>query len=229
MNRLTIKDVIRIARDLLKNETLIVPRQTVIDECAIPVDRVSEKCLDSIDPGLRSQLQLVDVFGGLLPIVQKAYGHPIEILEVEADGAVLYGDVKDYGTHAKIRFLKGITPCWVRFTIAKELLHLYTDTTTIKGETPEHLFASAKHARDKILTDSTPLDDEQVAFYLAVELFLPFKLRRTLLTPLWDHFGEENAYPVAKAFMCPRAVIEQVRDDRYLDLSYRINSEVEKE
>lgn len=229
MKPFTIKDVIRCARDLLKNESLIVPRQVVIGDCAIEIDRVSEQCLDSLPQRLRDKLQLIDVLGGLLPVVQSAYGHPIEILEVEAEAVVNYGDVKDYGSHATVRFQKSITPCWIRFAVAKELLHLYTQTTAIQGATPEHLFDSAKHTRDKIVSDSSVLDDEQVAFYLAVELFLPFALRGSLLAPLMEHFGEENAYPIAKAFMCPRAVIEKIRDDGYLDLSYRINSEVAKE
>lgn len=227
---MTIKDIIRVAKKLLAHPGMIVPREDLVNDpnLTIPFDTLAEKCLDGLSPTLRAKLKVADV-SRLTTIVQKTSGRPLDILEPQVKEVALYGQMESYENNDFVQFKSGLTLCWARFTVAKELFHVYTNTAECSEATLPHIFADAKHARATILDENSLLPDEQAAFYFAIEFLLPFKLRDELYFPLTDFYGKECHYPVAKAFMCPQAIIAKIREDDYLALSHRINREVENE
>ena len=169
---LSAKDIIRVAKEIFKNDNIIVSRKDLLStsNSTVPFDLVSEQCLNNIPPPLRDTLRVCDVFCGLKSVVEQAFGRPIKILEVDADGAPLYGEVKVYPDGAVIYYKKGSTACWIRFTVAKELLHLYTKTTDCRATLSEHLFSEAKTARERIVNSNTILTAEHAAYDIVVEI-----------------------------------------------------------
>ena len=147
---------------------------------------------------------------------------PITIRRVESEeDNPLYGFIEPNANGAIIRYRADLNTCWRRFTIAKELFHLYADIAEDpRPRKSDAVAQAAMNARRVVPNDGMQLDDEVAAFYLALEYLVPWRLR--------DQFLDlrncaATPYQIAKVFMVPIPFIEHLCEGEYAGLSDRIN------
>ena len=173
-------------------------------------------------------LRVTDVNPGLVGIVSAHSGLSIETHTL-AEGSdlllrqALYSYVMQDAHKAIIKCVRS-NHCGTRFSIAKELMHVYIGVED--GETrhrANEIVMCAAESR-KVVPDATKeLDDETAAFYLAIEVMIPWQLR-TQFMMMRDM--EQTTYQIAKAFMIPERVIDHITSgerSNYVALSKSIN------
>jgi len=113
--------------------------------------------------------------------------------------------------------------CWYRFTAVKELMHLYAGTAKdALHPNADDITRCAKDSRRIIPTREKELDDETAAFYMAIEVLLPWSLREQVFFMRQKH----TEYQIARAFMVPLNIIQHVfrgDDSNYSSLSFETN------
>lgn len=127
------------------------------------------------------------------------------------------------------------TFCGARFAVCKELMHIYTDT--VDGVKPANaLIKCAMKWQDLIISEDKQLDSETACFYSAIEVMLPWELRRSQFTMLTDLLNDDPQcnMTIARSFMVPVKVIDHIRDARdarlpYCGFSYDINTRLDKQ
>ena len=111
--------------------------------------------------------------------------------------------------------------CVRRFLEAKELLHFITNTVADQEAQSEFLTeVLMENSLDgaRFIRDFTkPLQPEAVGFYLAIEVMLPWCLRRNLEKMIDE---KSTNFQIAKAFMIPEFIIRHVRNVHFGPLSY---------
>jgi len=111
-----------------------------------------------------------------------------------------------------------ITPCntcWFRFAAVKELMHLYAYIAEDDQVRKASLITSlAKQSRTIVPTPVKDLDDETAAIYMAIEVLIPWEMRKQggQIDQMRKMFGENNYYPIAKALMIPENVVQHFFD-----------------
>ena len=222
-------DVIKLAKELTSQPGAIVPRSELVKQ--IPdIDAQEEQVLNDFN-GMKSSLRVVSVNDAIFrPTLEKCglsdviFGPLTKDLNLRN---AYYGSLDTFENPPVIYYHKELRPCWRRFTIAKELLHLYSGTATDKTAVDANdLILSAQESRRLVVNEATELDDEIVAFYLAIEVLMPWELR--------DQFNRmrecgATSLQIAKAFMVPQNIVTHFisesydRSCNYAGLSRRLN------
>lgn len=113
--------------------------------------------------------------------------------------------------------------CWYRFLACKELMHVYADVfdnSQLEITALQHCVRSMHNVFPAVQTN---LSAEATAFYLAVELLLPWRLRKQVERMIEL---KQTPYQIAKAFMVPEYVVIHILTNgnkNYLQLSRSIN------
>lgn len=219
-----IREVIRTVREIEETTTVIVPRHQLITSIGDRLDVPAEMVLDDLKGKFPDGLKCVAI-QPLKSIVESKIGKSITIREIAVTGDIpIYGYVEDYPDRAMIKVKSGMRPCWLRFTLIKELLHLYSDTCADAPNASADLLAmAARDSRYIVCRDDTTLDEETAAFYMALELAVPWSLREQFMR-LRD-LGATH-YQIAKAFMVPEPFISHFIEGfegNYAGLSLRLN------
>lgn len=222
-----IREIIRMARSITDGDTpgLVAPRAQVIASFGGQVDAKAEECVSSLSENFPQGFQIVQVTPPLLSLARAKTGMTIKIRRVDTeDDNPLYGFVEPDQSGAIVRYRADLNTCWRRFTVAKELFHLYAgiaDDPRPRGS--DAITQAAMEARKIIPNDGKQLDDEVAAFYLALEYLIPWRLRRQFLE-LRDLAA--TTYQIAKVFMVPLPFIEHMCDGGYAELSHRLNNNI---
>lgn len=224
-----IREAIKLARGITDFPGVVVPRHELIVNVGDRVNVAEEKVLSGLQDCMADGLKAV----ALQPIkqfVEKKIGRSVKIHEVHVSEDVpFYGYVEDGENGCSIVKIKaGMNLCWQRFTILKELMHLYSNTCTDAPNVSASLLVKAARAsRFVIARDDSVLDDETAAFYIALEVAVPWCLREQFLK-LRD-LGATH-YQIAKAFMAPVPFVSHIIEDDdihpYAALSHRINQNI---
>lgn len=124
-------------------------------------------------------------------------------------------------TTAVILLHSSANTCWSRFSIAKELLHIYTGCPHNGESIPDRLRLAHSSRFNLPAQDNAPIDDETYCFYMALELLLPWSHRMAL-----SDMKASGAPPrvMATCFMIPCQVIDHFFEGGYAERSFRINS-----
>jgi hypothetical protein len=113
------------------------------------------------------------------------------------------------------------TRCGARFTMTKELMHIYSGTVKGKIGSANSLLKCATRWRSTSKDhEMTNVDPETAAFYQAIEVVIPWQKREQLscLRSLFAGQGEQNMHMfLAKAFMIPVKIIEHIHDKGIID------------
>lgn len=229
---MTIRDVIKIARTLTDVDGVIVERDSILSAFGRDLDQQEEAYITNqpiFQDLLPFRLTSVDkcIYSATCAKLSMKSVDIVQVLpEVQSRGA-LYGYI-DYKKQSPTIVIKAnLRPCWKRFIIAKELLHLYSETAEDADLTEASvLVKAAMDSRTLLVNEATELDDETATFYLAIEVMVPWCLRSQ-----FTHMSSRNAttMQIAKAFMVPECIISHMLSDSsdrgssYLALSRRLN------
>lgn len=223
-----IREVVQNARAVTECSGVIVSRAELVGQSGYNVDLNEEDVLSDFAGRFKGDFQAVSVLPTILDLVVAKVKKQVFIREEEVSDSDLYGYVEDYETNAIIKIKSGMNPCWKRFTVVKELMHLYSGTCDEGCSTTASIIINAaRRSRDVIAKDNTVLGNEEAAFYMALEVLIPWKLRDQLLQ--LRELGATQ-YQIAKVFMLPQTLVNHFLEDDdnkpYIDLSRRINNNI---
>lgn len=229
----TIHDVIRMARSLTDCPSALDDRDALIRRTP-GLDLVEEGVLKDLGQKYPEPFKLTSVNGAVLqPTLKKLGLSYLNFAAIPQECKLrgsFYGYVDNFLSPPTIYYRSELRPCWKRFTIAKELLHLFSGTSIDKGVAEASiLIMAAKSSRRLLVSETTELDDETFAFYLAIEVMIPWQLRYQ-----FDRLRSMNAttLQMAKVFMVPERIVQHFLSDsadchcNYAGLSRRINENI---
>lgn len=220
--------MIKIVREIERSPDVIVSRHNLVTALGDRLDVSAESVLNDFRDKFSDGLKCVAV-QPVKKIVEDKIGKKITILEIDTagDDIPIYGYVEEYADNAVIKVRSGLSLCWLRFTIIKELFHLYSDTCADAPNVPASLLAlAARESRYVICKDNSILDAETAAFYMALELAVPWSLREQFL--MLRDLGATH-YQIAKAFMIPEPFVAHFvegSEGNYAGLSNRLNKTI---
>lgn len=222
-------DVIRLARELTDRPDATVLRSELVKGLS-DIDTQEEKVLEDFK-GMMKSFRLISVSDDiLLPTLEKCRLESVAFAELSEELKLrnaYYGSLDAFTNPPTVYYHKDLRPCWRRFTVAKELLHLYSGTATDKAIIDANdLITSAQDSRNLVVNESTELDDEIAGFYLAIEVMIPWRLREQ-----FNKLREARAttLQIAKAFMVPQNIVAHFisdsfdRTSNYAGVSRRLN------
>lgn len=233
---MNIRRAIELAREISDQPNVLVGRANLLSRANGAYDRDGEDAMLELERKVGYSLKVVDVGIGVHQAVKKNQTvQSISYCSVQCAEPLrdaIYGYVLKKGDSAIVVYKDSLNFCWKRFTIVKELSHLYSGTVTnsITQGAAAITFA-AKESRRIVPTLDTELDAETAAFYIALEIMVPWRLRR--------QFNDLRAagattYQLAKAFMIPQSFIAHFTSDwndknTYAGLSFEVNSKIDEE
>ena len=233
---MNIRRAIDIAREIADQPNVLVDRAVLLSRANDAYDHEGEDALLDLERRVGYSLRVVDVGQGVHQAIKKQDAIKtisycaIQCTEPLRDA--IYGYVLTKGDSAIVVYRDSLNFCWKRFTIVKELAHIYSGTVanSIMQGAAAITFA-AKESRQIVPTLDTELDAETAAFYIALEILVPWRLRRQF-NDLRD-IGA-TTYQLAKAFMIPQTFIAHFASDwndknTYAGLSFAINSRIDEE
>lgn len=224
-----IRDIIKMAREITDRPGVVVPRASFAADHKGRLDQEGEKMLDQFNGKIGDGFSLVAVLPQLHKVVGEKSGKQIVVREAPElpEDVNMYGSVEDYGDRALISIRPGMNPCWKRFTVTKELMHIYSGTCpNSPTESADLLIKAAQDSRYVIPKDNSVLDEETSAFYLALEVMIPWCLREQF--NMMRELGATH-YQIAKAFMIPERMVEHfvgMESETYAALSRRLNRNI---
>lgn len=222
-----IREIIRMARSITDGEHpgLVVSRATIVSSYGSRIDQKAEECLGDLKKKFPKGFRMIQVTPPLLDLASKKIGRLVKIRRVASDDDnPVYGFVEPGDKEMFVRYRSDLNTCWRRFTVAKELFHLYAGIAEDVGSRgASAITQAAMEARRVFPSDDKQIDDEAAAFYLALEYLVPWCLR--------DQFNAlreaaATTYQIAKIFMIPRPFVEHLCDGGYAELSNRINRNI---
>lgn len=232
---MNIRRAIEIAREIADQPNVLVDRSVLLSRVNGAYDQAGEDILLELERKLGYPLQVVDVGLGVHQAIKKNNAvQTISYCAAQSNEPLrdaIYGYVLTKGDSAIVVYRASLNLCWKRFTVVKELAHIYSGTVanSITQGAAAITFA-AKESRQVMPTLDTELDAETAAFYIALEIMVPWRLRK--------QFNDLRAagattYQLAKAFMIPQMFISHFTSDwndrnTYAGLSYAVNSERDK-
>lgn len=229
---MTIRDVVKMARSLTDVEGAIVDRDVGIAAFKSRLDQNEEQYLKANNIASLAPFRILSVKNAIEKPTLTKLNIPCISYERIKDTISLrdsiYGYLDNTGDIPAVVYRPRLRPCWERFTIAKELLHLYSDTAST-WQDANTLITAAKQSRELIPSESESLSDETIGFYLAMEVMVPWRLREQFLS-LKDKAATKMQ--IAKAFMVPLCIIDHMMSESceegssYAGLSMRINSSI---
>ena len=204
---------------------LVVSRATAVSSYGSRIDQRAEECLVDLAKRFPDGFRMIQVTPPLLDLASKKIGMPVRVRRVESDDDnPVYGFAELGEKETLVRYRSDLNICWRRFTVAKELFHLYAGIAEDCGSRGSSAITqAAMEARRAVPSDGKQLEDEAAAFYLALEYLVPWCLR--------DQFNDlreaaATTYQIAKVFMIPRPFVEHLCDGGYAELSNRINRNI---
>ena len=173
-------DVIRLARELTDRPGATILRSELVKGLS-DIDPQEEKVLDDFKDMMGS-FRIISVSEDiLLPTLEKCKLGSVAFAELSEELKLrnaYYGSLDSFANPPIVYYHKDLRPCWRRFTVAKELLHLYSGTAVDKASIDANdLITSAQDSRNLVVNESTELDDEIAGFYLSIEVMIPWRLR----------------------------------------------------
>ena len=125
---MNIREVIKAVREIEKSSDVVVIRHNLITSLGNRLDVSGEAVLKEFDGKLSTELKCIAV-QPIKKLVEEKIRKKITIREINHVGDIpFYGYVEDYEDRAVIKVKSGMRLCWLRFTVIKELMHLYSDT-----------------------------------------------------------------------------------------------------
>lgn len=226
-----IREVIRNAREVTELSGVLIGRQELVQSLGDRVDADAEQVLADLHPQFPNGFRVVSVLPKILDIVSEKIHKPVSVREMDVGETdiQLYGYVEDCEKDAVIRVRPGMNTCWKRFTVLKELMHLYSNTCDDSaGESASLIAMAARRSRDVVAKDNSVLGYEEAAFYMALEVLIPWDGGREQLHKLRE-LGATH-YQIAKVFMLPTPIVTHfLGDDEdmpYISLSMRLNNNI---
>ena len=227
-----ILDVVKLAKELTDLPGATMLRSELVERMP-EIDPQEERVLDEFK-NFNPPLRAVPVNEAILkPTLEKcglpevAFGALTKDLPLRD---AYYGNLDSFENPPVVYYHDHLRPCWKRFTIAKELLHLYSGTAVDSMPIDANdLILSAQESRILIPNEATELDDEIAAYYLTIEVMMPWCLREQ-----FNRLRESGAtsLQIAKAFMVPQNIVTHFISDsfdktcNYAGLSRRLNRAV---
>lgn len=174
-----IREVVKKAREVSDLPGVVVPRSVAVKNFGRRVDIPSERVLENVR-GFDLRLCAVSP---IKKAVEDKTGMKIQIIDIDVGMSVpVYGYVECHERKAVVKIRAGLNLCWTRFTVVKELMHIYSNTFMDSASKQTTLLL--KDAQDSrrvfVRSDNAELDEETSAFYMALEVLIPWKLRRQL-------------------------------------------------
>lgn len=224
---MNIREVIKAVREIEKSSDVVVIRHNLITSLGNRLDISGEAVLKEFDGKLSTELKCIAV-QPIKKLVEEKIRKKITIREINHVGDIpFYGYVEDYEDRAVIKVKSGIRLCWLRFTVIKELMHLYSDTCADAPNAAAALLVkAARDSRYILADDNATLDAETAAFYMALEMMIPWRLREQF-RQLRDFSA--TRYQIAKAFMLPEPFVAHFvegSEGNYAGLSNRLNKTI---
>lgn len=226
-------ELLKFARTLVQPASLVL-RSTVIKNISDDESMDEQYWSNGLSLDL-SQFKIVSIANSIWVPLQKARPNlKVQFVVPQCDDVGMSCNVmsycKEYENSAQVVIHnKQRRLCVRRFLEAKELLHLLTET--VVGGEQQNMVADAwleqsLDGRNFVADFDHPLSPEAVGFYLAIEVLLPWCLRRELNMMLDQ---KATTLQIAKAFMVPEFVIRHVQNVKfgnrsYLGVSYEWNS-----
>lgn len=207
-NRFSFEDVIRMARTIADRPGFLELR----GDYALrhKLDKDSEDLLLRLRYMMRNEPMRVVSVRSVYDAVVEKIGRTIRLIGVQTDSEsrCVYGYVEDDGDSPVIVYNRSLNLCWRRFTIVKELMHLYAGILPYSRSVPgvdgrsvsETIIDSAVESRRVLPQKVEKLDEETAALYATLEVLLPWKLRNQLVSLASYH---ATIYQIAKAFLIP--------------------------
>ena len=227
---MTLADVIVLARRVAHSEDFSVKRCEYIDQCAPRIDLISESVLNGID-GIQPPegWRVVPVSRVYARVCSLSQFKKIVFYRADGLGTLrgVYGYVEMQQESASIVYNGGLNLCWERFTLVKELMHLLLPITpdgTSRDSVAGSMLETAVASRWMRFTSSTQLSDELAALIMTLEVLVPWSLRPQMSRLI---MAQATPYQIAKVFMMPLNFCEYMLTSDYLNLSARINEEVQ--
>lgn len=227
---MNIRRVIEIARKIADQPGVVVDRKVLLSSAVGSYDLDGEAELLELARENGLNLQLVDIGRGVHHVVRDKTNLAVVYNAANPDTPLrdaIYGYVLTKRISAIVVYRASLNYCWRRFTVMKELAHLYSETTadSILQAAVAIAFA-AKESRQVIPTLDADLDAETAALYIALEVMIPWRLRQQFYA-LKD--AGATCYQIAKAFMVPQTLVNHFMSDwndknTYAGLSYQLNS-----
>lgn len=232
---MNIRRAIEIAREISDQPNVLVERSVLLSRVNGAYDQAGEDVLLELERKLGYPLRVVDVGLGVHQAIKK--NNAVQTISYCAAQSAeplrdaIYGYVLTKGSSAIVVYRASLNLCWQRFTVVKELSHIYSGTVANSmTQGAVAITLAAKESRQVIPTLDTELDAETAAFYMALEIMVPWRLR--------EQFNDLRAagattYQLAKAFMIPQMFISHFTSDwndrnTYAGLSFQINSQLNK-
>lgn len=229
-------ELLRLARKLVQPKALVL-RSSVIKGMSDD-EKADEQYWSQGLSFNCSQFKIVSIANSIwAPLKRSRPNLKVQFTLPKCDDASMCCNVmsycKEYANHAQVViYNKQGRLCMRRFLEAKELLHLLTGTV-VDGESQRNMVADAfleqsLDGRNFVVDFDKPLSPEAVGFYLAIEVLLPWCLRKELLTMIDQ---KATTMQIAKAFMVPEFVIRHIHNVNfgsrsYLGVSYEWNSRI---
>ena len=233
---MNIRRAIEIAREIADQPNILVERSVLLSRLTGAYDQAGEDALQELERRLGYPLQVVDVGLGVHQAIKK--NSAVQTISYCAAQSAeplrdaIYGYVLTKGSSATVVYRASLNLCWQRFTVVKELAHIYSGTVTnsITQGAAAITFA-AKDSRQIVPTLDSELDAETAAFYIALEIMIPWRLRRQ-----FNDLRDVGAtpYQLAKAFMISQTFASHFISDwndrnTYAGLSFLVNSKIDRE
>lgn len=228
-----IREVIRNAREVISLPGVVVARHGLAESLGDRLDFEAEQVLANLLPKFSEGFRAVSVLPTLLDIIAQKIGKNLSVREMDVREAdvPLYGYVENFDTEAIIKIRPGMNTCWKRFTVLKELMHLYSNTCndSAEGDKASLIVMAARRSRNVIARDNTILGNEEAAFYMALEVLIPWEKSREQLIRLRELGATQ--YQIAKVYMLPTPMVSHFLEDDeekapYIELSRRLNKNI---
>ena len=158
-------------------------------------------------------------------IISRLTSHHIRARLIDTSAEV-YGLLAPYSRRtpptAYILLARGMSRCWRRFCIVKELVHLHHPERCLElsPTSTETMLRLSKESRFRQVADNEDLDYESMGIYMAIELMIPWRFRGELSD--LRATGKTN-HQIAEQYLLPMAVVDQYFDCHYAECSARIH------
>jgi len=228
------RDVVKSAHSLVSQDNVIVDRGCYVARNLARVDRIGETILEAVSSSTPLKLVAIGPLLKYIGAMSPQYSITVQPVREFGPSRGVYGYVDIRKNSAAIVYSGALNFCWERFTVTKELMHLYIRFSFGDKSIDDvdlgaaNVLSDALASRSVTISENAMLSDEAAALYMAFEVLFPWSLR-TQYNRMLD-LGATNMQ-IAKAFMIPVNFIEFFRHNEskaesYFQLSERINSDV---
>lgn len=163
--------------------------------------------------------------GHLRDLTEKKIGRPISV-RIANDPGCMNGMVLDLADKAVILVSQrhSENPCWIRMTVTKELVHLYSGHMLDGGGSLNMDLVAARDCRIDIPSIHDDMHIEKFCFYAALEILLPYEWRGAFS----DAFRVEKLTPYLLACNCriPQTLVTYFFDRGFAEKSLEANQAI---